>query len=161
VRRTDTITETMHNGEDGRNGRPRVKDEVIMPPQYEQIELFDSNEEIRFQGEIAKYKACINPGFMPRWIQVTDSALRYFKGRCNALSCCNRPLMAIPIAAIIEVKRVSFNLQINPKDPKQTAYRDHQLEILLKEDFLDLYLRIDYERVICGTHGGTCSHQNN
>ena len=100
VRRSHAITETLHNGEDGRNGRPRVKEEVIMPPQYDQIDLFDSNEEIRFQGEIAKYKACINPAFMPRWIQVTDTALRYFKGRCNALSCCNRPLMAIPIEAI-------------------------------------------------------------
>ena len=110
MRRLDAITETTHLVEEGKNGRPRVKEEVIVPPQYDQIDLFDSTEEILFQGEIAKYKACINPAFMPRWIQVTKSALRYFKGRCNALSCCNRPLMAIPVEAIAEVKRVTYNL---------------------------------------------------
>jgi len=68
VRRSDVVTETTHRGEQGMNGRPRVKEEVILPPQYETLDLFDPNEEIRFQGEIAKYKACINPGFMPRWI---------------------------------------------------------------------------------------------
>ena len=47
-RRFDSITETIHHGEEGRNGRPRVKEEVIIPPQYEKINLFDSNEEIRF-----------------------------------------------------------------------------------------------------------------
>ena len=118
VRRLDGVTETTHRGEEGRGGRPRIKEEVILPPQYEEIDLFDSSEEILFQGEVAKYKACTQPAFMPRWIQVTQTALRYFKGRCNALSCCNRPLMAIPIEAIESVRRVNYNMQVNPKDPK-------------------------------------------
>jgi hypothetical protein len=48
LRRDETVTEVTHLGEEGRGGRPRVKEEVIMPPQYEKIEMFDPNEEIRF-----------------------------------------------------------------------------------------------------------------
>lgn len=48
MRRSDAVTETTHRGEQGINGRPRVKEEVILPPQYETLDLFDPNEEIRF-----------------------------------------------------------------------------------------------------------------
>ena len=48
VRRLDSVTETTHLVEVGKNGRPRVKEEVILPPQYEEMDLFDANEPILF-----------------------------------------------------------------------------------------------------------------
>jgi len=46
---------------------------------------------------------------------------------------------------------------MNHKDPKQVIYSEHQFEILLKEDFLDLYLKQDYEQKVSGT---TCTHHD-
>lgn len=40
------------DGEVGTGGRPRVKEEVKLPPQYETIDLHDPNDPILFQGEL-------------------------------------------------------------------------------------------------------------
>jgi hypothetical protein len=133
-------------GEVGTEGRPRVREVIKQVPQYELIDLYDPSEDIQFQGEIAKYKGCIKPSFMSRWLQVTDTALRYYKGRCNAITCCNKPLMALPVAAIEKVELVQHSLPYNKKDATQANYMQHQLEIFLKEDFLDLYIRPDYDQ---------------
>lgn len=53
--------------------------------------------------------------------------------------------MAIPVKAIERVERVSLNLPINWRDNAQVSYNDHQFEIILKEDFINLYIRSDYE----------------
>ena len=63
-----------------------------------------------------KYKASINSSFLSRWVSVSEKALKIYKGKCNAVTCCNKPLVAIPIAAIKKVERVNFELHINKKD---------------------------------------------
>lgn len=52
----------------GSNGRPRFKEEIKMPPQYESIDLNDPNDAVLFQGEMVKYKAGLNPSYLNRWI---------------------------------------------------------------------------------------------
>lgn len=52
----------------GSNGRPRFKEEIKMPTQYELIDLNDPNDEVLFQGEMVKYKAGLNPSYLNRWI---------------------------------------------------------------------------------------------
>lgn len=108
TKKVEEEVEVLIPGDHGTNGRPRIKEIPKPLPTYDQIDLQDPNDEILFQGEVAKYKACINPNFMARWIQVTEKSLRYFKGRCTAISCCNRPLMAIPVIAIDRVEKVSY-----------------------------------------------------
>jgi hypothetical protein len=90
-------------GDYGTGVGPRRIEEVIPSPMYETVDLFNTNEEILFQGELAKFKACINPGFNLRWLVVTPNAVRYYKGRCNAVASCNKPLMALPVKAIESV----------------------------------------------------------
>lgn len=87
----------------GTNGRPRVKEEEKALPMYENINLNDPNDEVLFQGELMKYKAGYNPTFINRWVQVTEKAFKYYKNRCNAITCCHKPLIAIPITAIKKV----------------------------------------------------------
>jgi hypothetical protein len=134
------------DGDLGTNGRPRVKEIEKLPPQYDSIDLNDAFDEVLFQGEIGKYKAGLNPAFFNRWVQVTDKALKYFKGRCNAITCCNKPLMAIPIKAIKRVERVNFDLPFSKREKdKYAPYLDQQFEIFLKDDFIDIYLKPTYE----------------
>ena len=52
----------------GVNGRPRVKEEEKLPPQYESIDLTDPHDEVLFQGELLKYKAGYTPTFINRWV---------------------------------------------------------------------------------------------
>lgn len=82
-----------------------------------------------------------------RWLVVTDNAVRYYKGRCNAVACCNRPLMALPAKAIREVT-LGCSLPKKGKDEKQKVFIENAFEIHLKEDFLESYLRHDYEQAV-------------
>jgi hypothetical protein len=100
----------------GNDGRPRWREEVKLPPQYEAIDLMDPNEEVLFQGELLKYKASYNPTCINRWVQVTETAFRYFKGRTNAISGAHKPLSAIPVKAIKKVERVNFDLPMNARE---------------------------------------------
>ena len=54
--------------------------------------------------------------------------------------------MAVPIAAIDKVVYASYTLPHNKKDDEQVTFMKYQLEIILKEDFLDFYLRADYDQ---------------
>jgi hypothetical protein len=47
---------------------------------------------------------------------VTEKAFKYYKSRCNAITCTHKPLVAIPILAIKKVERVNFELPLNKKD---------------------------------------------
>lgn len=79
-----------------------------------------------------------------------------FKGRCNAITCCNKPLTAIPILAIKKVERVDFELFFNKREQDKAAqFNPNQFEIFLKDDFIDIYLRPEYEAKV------TCSHDHN
>lgn len=76
-----------------------------------------------------------------------------FKGRCNAITCCNKPLTAIPILAIKKVERVNFDLFFNKREQEKAAsFNPNQFEIYLKEDFIDIYLRPEYESKISCNH---------
>ncbi len=55
-------------GDQGIGGRPRVKEEIKVPPKYENIDLMNPDEDILFQGELSKYKACVNSTFINRWV---------------------------------------------------------------------------------------------
>jgi len=53
--------------------------------------------------------------------------------------------MAIPILGIKNVERVEYDLKLKKTDKKGKEMIKHSFELFLKEDFLDLFLRADYE----------------
>lgn len=53
--------------------------------------------------------------------------------------------MAIPIIAIQSVERVTYDLQLKKSDKKGKDLTQNMFEVFLKEDFLDIFLRHDYE----------------
>jgi hypothetical protein len=59
------------------------------------------------------------------------------------------PLLAIPTSAICSINRVNFDLKLTEKNKAKFAdFLNNQIQITLKDDFLDLYLRSDYEEVM-------------
>ena len=55
--------------------------------------------------------------------------------------------MAIPITAIKSVERVTFDLPFKKAEKdKHSAFLENQFEIQLKSDFLEFFLKPEYER---------------
>lgn len=77
---------------------------------------------------------------------MTEKGFKFYKNRCNAITCSNKPLMAIPITSILKIEKVQFDLPFkkNEKD-KYGSYLSNQFEIYLKEDFLPIFLKPEYE----------------
>ncbi len=55
------------DGEEGTGGRPRFREEVKLPPDYN-IDLNDPDDEILFQGELVKFKPGYTSIFLTRWV---------------------------------------------------------------------------------------------
>lgn len=149
------------DGEHGTGGRPRVKEEVKIPPNYEQVNLIDPDEPILFQGELVKYKADYNPTFYTRWVVVTENALRLYKSRCNSITCVTKPLFAIPVKAILKVEHVDFDVHMSKKEKaKFEECLPNQFEIYVKEDFIDFYMSADYDQKTVGAGHSSLSRSS-
>jgi len=55
--------------------------------------------------------------------------------------------MAIPLIAIKSIDKVEYPVKLKKNDKKGAVLVANMFEIFLKEDFLDLYMRPDYERL--------------
>ena len=55
--------------------------------------------------------------------------------------------MAFPFNAIKSIDRVHFDVQLKKTDKKGQDLQKNMFEIFLKEDFLDIFLRPDYEQL--------------
>lgn len=54
--------------------------------------------------------------------------------------------MAFPVIAIKNIEKITSELQLKKTDKKGRELQKNMFEIYLKEDFLDLFLRADYEK---------------
>ena len=80
---------------------------------------------------------------------VTDKSLRYYTTKPASYSAFIKPLMAIPLSGISLIEPVHVNIQVKKNDLKTPVLAANTFEIHLKEEFLDLYLRTDYESMFC------------
>lgn len=76
---------------------------------------------------------------------MTPRALRYFANKPGSALAAGKPLMAVPLIAIKSIEKVEFDIKLKKTDKKGQLYVKNMFEIHLKEDFLDLFLRSDYE----------------
>ena len=53
-----------------------------------------------------KFQAGFNFSFVPKWVVVTKSALRYYKNKEMAITNARKPLIVIPKCAIKSVKKI-------------------------------------------------------
>ena len=109
--------------------------------------MIDPTDPIICQGELQKYKPGFTGTFIDRWVQVTKKAIRYFASKPGSHLAAGKPLMAFPIKAIAAIQKVSYDLPLKGK--KAQSLSKNMFEIFLKDDFLDIFLRHDYERLFC------------
>ena len=89
-----------------------------------------------------------HPGFsinyVSRWAQVTKTVLRFYKNYHHSVSSFRRPLLAIPIQYIKDVKECKIKpkrsnaRKVYEKNGKN-IYDMNQFEILLEEDYEAIY----------------------
>ncbi len=133
------------DGEDGTGGRPRFREEVKLPPDYN-IDLNDPDDEILFQGELVKFKPGYNAIFLTRWVQVTEKAFRIYKNRGNAITFGKKPLLAVPVAAFKKIDRTHMDLPVTERDkPRYEVFIENLFEIYLKEDFIELFVSPQFD----------------
>jgi hypothetical protein len=53
--------------------------------------------------------------------------------------------MAVPLIAVKCIEKVDFEIKFKKGEKKGPMFQKNMFEIFLKEDFLDLFLRSDYE----------------
>ena len=111
--------------------------------------MTDPDDPIMFQGEIQKYKPGFTGIFVDRWVQITKNAFRYYVAKPGSNIAAGKPLMAVPMIAIKSVERINqsgiLDLKLKKSDLKGKELEKNIFEIFLKGDFLDLFLRPDYE----------------
>ena len=98
------VVETSLQPEIGTNGRPMMDNlQDIEGIHYQKLDVYGPKvfeEEILFQGKLSKFQAGFNFSFVPKWVVVTKSALRYYKSQELALTHANKPLLVIPNCAM-------------------------------------------------------------
>ena len=104
------VVETNLQAEIGTNGRPMMEQlQDFEGSHYQKLDIYSPlvfEEEILFQGRLSKFQAGFNFSFVPKWVVVTKSALRYYKNQEMALTSANKPLVVIPYSAIKSVNKI-------------------------------------------------------
>jgi hypothetical protein len=101
------------------------------------------DDPLLFQGELMKLKPGVKTEFQPRWIQITNRSLRYYKNRWTKNSALLKPLGAIPLEAIQRIQILGSDVvELHTACIRKEHF---YFEIVLKEDFLPIYLDPYYD----------------
>ena len=108
-------------------------------------ELFEEGkDDILFEGELYKFKPGLTVNFIPRYVQVSKRAFRYFKKKNDVYS--GKPLVSIRKSVIQSALPYSVNKAsyLKPgsaitKSHKEDVLFDNMFEIVLNQDYEDNY----------------------
>ena len=100
-------------------------------------ELFEEGkDDIIFEGEVMKFKPGISINFIPRYVQISRRAFRYFKNKSESYS--TRPIVSIRKRIIKQANPYVVNRKsyLKPgsavtKSHKEDEYFDHMFEVVL------------------------------
>ena len=106
-------------------------------------ELFEEGkDDIIWEGELMKFKPGLTVNFIPRYVQISKRAVRYFKSQKEAFA--GKPLVSIRKKIIkeaipYEVNKASY---LKPgsavtKSHKEDKLFDNMFEIVLNQDYED------------------------
>ena len=61
----------------------------------------------------------------------------------------NKPLLAVPMRALEQCSKVNFDLGLSKTQAQQQSdFLINQFELFLKDDFLALYLKLNYDSIM-------------
>lgn len=108
-------------------------------------ELFETGkDDIILEGELMKFKPGLSVNFIPRYVQISEKAFRYFRNESDSYA--GKPIVCfrkkiIKSALPYEVNKASY---LKPgsaitKSHKEDNLFDNMFEIVLNEDYEDNY----------------------
>lgn len=101
-------------------------------------ELCDPKDPVVFEGELYKYKPGLDLAYIPRWCQITTKVFRVYKNMMNAKGFITRPIIALPLYVIAEVRRIKFKAPSKSKSFKDTRIlNQNQFEFVYKDVILN------------------------
>ena len=74
------------------------------------VNLIDTKEAILYSGPMHKFYFNEQSPFYSRFLVVTKSAVRVYENKQKALSTYGRPLIAIPLSAVLKVERTKYDV---------------------------------------------------
>jgi hypothetical protein len=81
----------------------------------------------------------------------TKSAIRVYESRGKAVSTYGKPLLALPLNAVVKIERIKFDVaddsRMNKVDPSTNQLNRNMFEILLKDDFLPVFTHLQYTKM--------------
>ena len=106
-------------------------------------EFFETGkDDILYEGELMKFKPGLTVNFIPRYVQISKRALRYFRSKQESYS--GKPLVSIRRSVIesaqpYHINKVSY---LKPgsaitKSGKEEELFDNMFEIVLSQDYED------------------------
>eukprot|EP00347_Sterkiella_histriomuscorum_P022149 403331507 len=111
---------------------------------------FGANDPVLSQGEIYRFKPGYESNFIPRWIQISQRAFRYFKNQYATFGGMCKPIVSFPKQAIedvciTQVNADEFMKRRNVKELEKTLFK-YMFEVYLREDYEDICLYREQHR---------------
>jgi hypothetical protein len=101
-------------------------------------ELCDSKDKIIKEGELYRYKPGLDRVYFPRWCQLTTKVFRVYKNQMVAKGFKNKPILAIPLYVITNVKKSKFKASKSSRVNTDTkTLGQNQFEFKYKSQILD------------------------
>lgn len=113
------------------------------------VHLLDLKEAILFSGEMQKYQFADYEPFVGRHLVITKTAIRVYENADKAVISPQKPLMAIPLAAVRKIHRVKFDSKDDErlhqdKNVKETS--ENMFEFFIKDEFLPILTHMEYTK---------------
>ena len=90
------------------------------------------------EGELYRYKPGIDKVYITRWCQLTAKVFRVYKNQMAAKGFNDKPIIAIPLYAIENVKKSKFKVSKSSKlDKDNKILSQNQFEFTYKDDILN------------------------
>ncbi len=84
-----------------------------------------------------KFKPGFEKNFIQRWLQLSTRSLRYYKNHYHSICYLTKPIAALPLWAIHEVKEFKITNKEYKKRDKDLF--DFMFEVTLKQDYEDIF----------------------
>ena len=174
IKTTETRTKTARGNDKSVSIVDQFNEEVMNQNKADYLEdissmmeyqyvLLDPGEPLVLDEGIMKFHPGFSINYVSRWAQVTKTVLRFYKNCYHSVCSFRKPLLAIPMQYIKDVKKCKIKpkrsnaRKVYDKNGKNT-YDMNQFEILLKEDYEAIYnlnkkqkeyedLKLEYELV--------------
>lgn len=125
-------------------------------------QLWDPNDQIIKEGELLRYKPGLDRVFISRWCQLTTKVFRVYKNQMFAKGFLNKPILAIPLYVIENVKKSKFKVPKSSKLVKDSrVLKQNQFEIVYKDEILSEILMefLESKGIIDNDHNGETSER--